>query len=544
MKGTAVLLTLLLLFGSALSPDASYVYAEGEESTGTEAGTNENVPPGSDNEAGENGDSGTGSEDASGDSGSGEGNSGTEGEGSGESGTEGEDGTEGGETPTPDPEPEPEPEPEPIPEPSWPAEPEDLPTYVKVGLFHGSTAKTSVTISSNSGLDLGVGTADGYTTTLPLAAYTTLKATVEGGRVVLRDANGVLISTDIGPGGCIMAADWYQDGHIFIDGKEYHGGCMLTTTDGATLTVINLLYLEHYLYGVVHLEMSQSNHIEALKAQAIVARSFAAVAVASHASSGFDICATTHCQVYGGCSAEYPKTTQAVDETFGMVIRYQGVPVKGYYSKNSGGYTQNSEDTWYSVIGYLRAKEDPYSPEYKWSATYTYDELSQILAPGNPQLGQVTNVAITKITSYGTPTELTVTGTGGTAVFSKQNIRSALGSSKILSQRFTIDDTTATASGWLTGTSGAQQTEQTVYVLDGNGNLTSLSAANLFVASSATVTKMPTLADTTGIKSVTFVGTGNGHGIGLSQDGAKAMANMGYTCEQILTFYYTNIEVR
>ena len=206
-----------------------------------------------------------------------------------------------------------------------------IPDYIKIGLFYSSTALSSCTAESDTGFILGNADNGGFSETLPLPAYTKLCVTVENGAVVLRDQDGVLISADIGNDGCLMPADHDNGGTITIQGKKYRGGLTFKANSSGKLTAINYVKTEEYLYGVVHLEMGQNNPLEALKAQAVAARSFTAANLEKHGDMGFDLCSTTNCQVYGGCSAEYPSTIKAVDSTKGLLIWSEGEPVSVYY---------------------------------------------------------------------------------------------------------------------------------------------------------------------------------------------------------------------
>ncbi len=117
------------------------------------------------------------------------------------------------------------------------------------------------------------------------------------------------------------------------------------------MNIINYLSTDDYARGVVHSEIGQSSHIEAIKAQAVAIRSFAVTNKGKHSSQEFDIGTTVHCQVYTGADSEYESTNRAVDETKGEMVYYQGKPVSAFYFANSGGHTENSEDAWVASPG-------------------------------------------------------------------------------------------------------------------------------------------------------------------------------------------------
>ena len=109
------------------------------------------------------------------------------------------------------------------------------------------------------------------------------------------------------------------------------------------------------LYGVIPAEMPASYSEGALKAQTLAARTYAMTKLSAHKSSGYELCDTTNCQVYKGYSGENAKTNQAVDDTEGEIICYNGTPIEAVFSASTGGYTENSENVWNSVVPYLRA---------------------------------------------------------------------------------------------------------------------------------------------------------------------------------------------
>jgi stage II sporulation protein D len=138
-------------------------------------------------------------------------------------------------------------------------------------------------------------------------------------------------------------------------------------TDG--LEVVNKLPLESYLWGVVPRESPASWPIEALKAQAVAARSYAFRSTGG--SGSFDVYCTTASQVYGGADGEAASTDKAVSETRGIVPKYQGTPITAFFFSTSGGHTENIENVWSGAAPqpYLKGVPDPYdttSPYHIW----------------------------------------------------------------------------------------------------------------------------------------------------------------------------------
>lgn len=142
------------------------------------------------------------------------------------------------------------------------------------------------------------------------------------------------------------------NGYVSTKGKWYHGKLMIKNVNGK-LIVINDVDLENYLKGVVPSEMPASWEYEALKAQAIAARSFALANLGKQAKNGYDLKDNTEDQAYGGASAETNKTNKAVDETHGLVLTYDMKIISAYYSASAGGMT--SASVWGGYAPYLHS---------------------------------------------------------------------------------------------------------------------------------------------------------------------------------------------
>lgn len=121
------------------------------------------------------------------------------------------------------------------------------------------------------------------------------------------------------------------------------------------LTIVNLVNLEEYLYAVVASEMPASWPVEALKVQAVAARTYTQFNLGKHKSQGFDLCDTVHCTAYNGIAWESKKTRQAVKETLGEILTYEDRPINAVYSANSGGHTEDAKDVWGFDLPYLKA---------------------------------------------------------------------------------------------------------------------------------------------------------------------------------------------
>jgi stage II sporulation protein D len=146
---------------------------------------------------------------------------------------------------------------------------------------------------------------------------------------------------------------------VRFNDKPYRGHIEVFANTRGLLTVVNVLGLEDYVRGVIANELSPGGYpaIEALKAQAIAARTYALRNRGQYASQGYDLLPTTRSQVYRGLTSEQPLSTRAVDETRGLIATYNGEPINALYTSTCGGRTENAENIFNEAIPYLRARE-------------------------------------------------------------------------------------------------------------------------------------------------------------------------------------------
>jgi stage II sporulation protein D len=305
------------------------------------------------------------------------------------------------------------------------------------------------------------------------------------------------------------------------------------------MTIINVLPFEEYLYGVVPNEIESYSHVEALKVQAISSRSFLYKTLNKHAAYGFNLCSTTDCQVYRGKDSESTITNNTIDATKDMVVTYNGEIAETLFSASSGGQTEDAINVWNYNVPYLKSVEDKYesgiSNNYNWNESFTIDEISEKLKGKN--IGTVTGIEITKYSDAGRAIELIVRGTlkpegvlitkyncktflnlpsQWYTITTNANINVSINSQKVSTQLGQLNVITAT------GQTTYSDPDQQVTILGANG-------------ASTTVSVSPT--------EYNFVGKGWGHGLGMSQEGAKGMANAGFTYDQILAHYYTGTKI-
>ena len=291
---------------------------------------------------------------------------------------------------------------------------------------------------------------------------------------------------------------------------------LFSTPEGVVM--VNELPVEEYLYAVVPSEMPASYCIEALKCQAICARSYAycQMLVYGYPEYYAHVDDSVSYQVYGN-SKEQETTTKAVKETGGKKLWYQDQVVKTYYYSTSCGHS-TSVEAWGTKLSennqYLQGipicdeQGNAYErslPWYKWEATIPQETLNNLIELNTAKdIGELKNIEITKQGAGGVALQLTVTGTTKTITVETENkIRAALG-----------------------GT-GYQITKQ-----DG----TVIQSTKLLPSAFFTIEKNG--------KSYIIKGGGYGHGIGMSQNGANEIAKTGKTYEQILQFFYSGTQVK
>jgi SpoIID/LytB domain protein len=189
---------------------------------------------------------------------------------------------------------------------------------------------------------------------------------------------------------------------------------------------------ETYLKGIAEIPGSWPQ--EAVRAQAVAARSYAVRSMGKHASSNYDLCDETHCQYYNGYDQEKDTGwTQAVYATAGQVLTYGGSVAECFYSDSCGGHTDNNEDVWGgSPVPYLRGVPDPYcmtaaNPRAHWTVTYTRAEMESLLnAHSSSAVGTLYSMDLSDRTPSGRVRTAVFTGSGGTKTISGELLRGYL----------------------------------------------------------------------------------------------------------------------
>jgi len=324
----------------------------------------------------------------------------------------------------------------------------------------------------------------------------------------------------------------------YYDDVTYRGGFGAKRLNTNDITLINYLYMDEYLYGVVPREMSKDWPIEALKAQAIVARNFAVSNMNKFSHYGFNLDNTVNSQVYGGYKWEGPISNQAVDETSGLVLKHEDTLVNAFYHSNSGGYTENSENVFSSPLPYIKGVYDPFSigaPNDSWSLSYSKSYIEGKLRDYGYDIGNLKDFYVSEYTAQNRVYEIIARGTRNEVSLPKQDIRKVFGYNEVKSGLLTIvPDNAITVSD---GYDIEEKSPSTISVVSADGVVTALSS-NITIQGQTTVSQTSSASD-----NYVISGSGWGHGLGMSQWGAKKMAESGFDFEQILTFYYTNTHI-
>ncbi|MGD1922498.1 MAG: SpoIID/LytB domain-containing protein [Pleurocapsa sp.] len=268
-----------------------------------------------------------------------------------------------------------------------------------------------------------------------------------------------------------------DNGYVWIGDRWYRGKTRLIREHN-TITAINHVDLEDYLYSVVGAEAVSTWPIEALKAQAVAARSYALYKRNSQANNIYDVDTTVGTQVYKGLDTEYTTTHEAVNSTLGQIMTYNNEVILAAFHSSSGGHTENVEDIWTSPLPYLRAvvDYDHKAPVFEWQQIFPVSRIKTLVAG----VGNIRGLQPVKMTPRGRVITMKVTGDRGSANLSGKEIRKAL------------------------------DLRSTLFRMSTDGNNERVS------------------------------GRGFGHGLGLSQWGAYYLAQQGVDYHRILAHYYQN----
>jgi len=369
---------------------------------------------------------------------------------------------------------------------------------------------------------------------------------------LIENSSPVIIFDNLNKHGMISGAGGE---FIRLGANFYRGAIELNRNNSNGITAVNVLGTEEYLCGAVASEMLLGN-AEAVKAHAVAARSYFATQRGVHGTV-FDVCDSVHCQNYIGAVKETESSNRAVRETSGLMAYYGGEIINATYFSSSGGVTANSEDVWSNTIPYLRSVPDPYEKTAKvWERSFTLSEITVLLQKNGALIGNATGVTIGADAS-GRVARLTINGTNGSHALEKENIRLFFAPSAggiLESRNFTARVFGGNESGpvnneiFAIGANifGALNVSG-MHVLrpDGNIEIAGNFGAEIHAAGVDGIKIINAAASVSSFgETIVFSGKGYGHGVGLSQHGAFAMAEAGFNFREILMHYYTGIEIR
>ncbi|MEA2030277.1 MAG: SpoIID/LytB domain-containing protein [candidate division Zixibacteria bacterium] len=302
-----------------------------------------------------------------------------------------------------------------------------------------------------------------------------------------------------------------SDNRIEVDDKPYRGITQVLPY-GHNVKLVNIVYLEDYLRGVVPPEIGRraKNELEAVKAQAVVARTYAMAHLQQYPSEPYDLKSSIYDQVYEGAKVENKVANRAIDKTAGYVVMFEDKLIEAYYHSTCGGMTDDIAHVWdRKSIPYLKAVTDDsacsWSKYFSWSEHFTERQLrgrvEQYLSSDrgrDMRIGQIRDIRIVEHTPGGRVAKLVLHTDNNIYRFYKDRIRWVIGRTSnpdliLPSDRFDI-------------------------------NISRNSRGN--------------------IKNITFKGSGYGHGVGMCQCGAIGMARQGVSYGDILRHYYQGIDIK
>ncbi len=272
---------------------------------------------------------------------------------------------------------------------------------------------------------------------------------------------------------------------LLINKSRFRGKIDIRRDAAGTLYAINTLGMEGYLYGVLHHEVSAWWPAEALKAQAVAARTYALYQASVSRTQEYDLKSSTSSQVYGGSTTERGRTTRAVDQTAGQILKYEGKVFPAYFHATCAGTTAAAKELWNidvpPLAGGVTCGYCKISPHFFWKTRVPLSEIEEYLIKVGRPLGRILEIRQVTQTPSGRVGSLRITGTAGESVIAAKDFRVWVGGNRMKSTYFKIH-----------------------------------------------------LKD----DSAYFHGQGWGHGVGLCQWGVLGQALLGKKYQEMLAFYY------
>ena len=345
---------------------------------------------------------------------------------------------------------------------------------------------------------------------------------------------------------------------IWVGQKRYSGKLNLHILESQIL-VVNVLGIEKYLSSVVGSEMPTKWPIEALKAQAIASRTYA---MKQKGNNLYDIDSTQLNQVYRGLEARNYKTIKAVRSTRSLVLTYKNKLINALFHSSSGGMTENSQDVWQNDFPYLSSVKDfdKNNPKLYWTKKFSDEKLQKLF----PLIGGIKNIEILSITETGRVKNVKIHGEygskkiSGTEIRKKMNLKSSLIRFKFIEdEQYNSEQINPTNSD-----KEELKNKPLIYIVKKGDNLFDIAAQNNVSVSE--IVALNTIEDSSLIninqrllvprnsenilipvkKILVVSGLGSGHGVGMSQWGAKYLASRGEKAEEILKHFYKGIKIK
>lgn len=281
-----------------------------------------------------------------------------------------------------------------------------------------------------------------------------------------------------------------RDSSIYVNDRRFRGEIDIIRKDNGKLMVANRIGLDEYLYGVLYHEVSHRWPMEALKAQAIAARTFALYQARLNKTQPYDLRSDIYSQVYGGSTSEKWSTTRAVNLTKGEVLTYNQDIFPTYYHATCAGHTEDASNLWNVDLPPLKGVPCDFcknSPHYKWQKDIPLWILQNKLNENGYKIGKIVSVGILSKNASGRVDKMEIKDDAGVSVILLgKDFRQIMGPNEIRSTKFDA------AIKW---------------------------------------------------GSLVLDGFGWGHGVGMCQWGAYGMSRKGKTADEILKYYYPGTEI-
>ena len=277
---------------------------------------------------------------------------------------------------------------------------------------------------------------------------------------------------------------------VYVNNKPYRGLAELLRVDKGIL-VINQLALEDYLVGLINCEISSAWPIESVKAQAVIARTYALNRKAARSDALYHLESSVLDQVYDGCLIEDSRARRAVSETEHEVLAYDGSVIQAFYHSSCGGKTESSENVWGTLLPYLKGVDCLYcltsSASVAWDQKLSLSVVEDRLRAAGYKISGLSDIKVGVLNVRGRLKQINLIAAKGGFSLTGDQFRKAVGYGVIKSTRFTVNVSKGDAS---------------------------------------------------------FSGLGNGHGVGLCQWGAKQRALDGFDYTEILSYYYPGTKLK